>query len=107
MLLAGVLVGVGFLTKQLQALLILPVLAGVYVWAAPAMVWARIRHLLAALGAVIVSAGWWVALVELWPEDARPYVGGSQTNSFLELTFGYNGLARVLGRETTVAAVRR
>ena len=30
----------------------------------------------------------------------RPYIGGSQTNSFLELTFGYNGLGRLTGNET-------
>ena len=30
----------------------------------------------------------------------RPYIGGSQNNSFLELTFGYNGLGRITGDET-------
>ncbi len=49
---------------------------------------------------MLVSAGWWVALVELWPASSRPYVGGSQNNSFLELTFGYNGLGRINGDET-------
>jgi 4-amino-4-deoxy-L-arabinose transferase-like glycosyltransferase len=34
------------------------------------------------------------------PASARPYIGGSQTNSFLELTFGYNGLGRLSGDET-------
>lgn len=33
---------------------------------------------------MIVSAGWFVALVELWPADSRPYIGGSTTNSLLE-----------------------
>ena len=32
---AGAMIGLGFLTKQLQAFLLLPVLAGVYLWAAP------------------------------------------------------------------------
>jgi 4-amino-4-deoxy-L-arabinose transferase-like glycosyltransferase len=41
-----------------------------------------------------------VAVVELMPASARPYVGGSQTNSVLELTFGYNGLGRLTGNET-------
>jgi hypothetical protein len=48
----------------------------------------------------VVSAGWWVAVVELVPANLRPYIGGSQTNSFLELTFGYNGLGRLTGNET-------
>ena len=49
---------------------------------------------------MIVSAGWWVAIVELWPASSRPYIGGSQTNSVLELIFGYNGLGRLTGNET-------
>ncbi|UAJ80345.1 glycosyltransferase family 39 protein [Leifsonia sp. ZF2019] len=97
---AGVAIGFGFLTKQLQAFLILPVLAGVYLAGAPISWKKRFGHLFAALGAVVVAAGWWVAIVELVPASWRPYIGGSQTNSFLELTFGYNGLGRLTGDET-------
>ncbi|MBS1698292.1 MAG: glycosyltransferase family 39 protein, partial [Actinobacteria bacterium] len=100
LLLAGVAVGFGFLTKQLQAFLVLPVLAGIYAVFAAAPIRRRLWHLLAALGAVIVSAGWWIAVVELVPASARPFIGGSQTNSFLELTFGYNGFGRLTGDET-------
>jgi 4-amino-4-deoxy-L-arabinose transferase-like glycosyltransferase len=99
-LLAGAMVGFGFLTKQLQAVVILPALAGIYMVAAPGNWWRRIWHLLLALGTAIVSAGWWVAIVQLVPASMRPYVGGSQTNSFLELTFGYNGFGRLTGSET-------
>ena len=97
---AGVMVGFGFLTKQLQAVVILPALAGIYMIAAPGNWWRRVWHLLLALAAVVVSAGWWVAIVELVPASMRPYIGGSQTNSFLELTFGYNGFGRLTGNET-------
>ena len=45
----------------------------------------------------MVSAGWFVALVSLWPADSRPYIGGSTDNSLLELALGYNGLGRILG----------
>ncbi|MCU1575889.1 MAG: seryl-tRNA synthetase, partial [Leifsonia sp.] len=82
---AGVAVGFGFLTMQLQAFLILPALAGVYLALAPVPIRKRSGHLLVALAAVIVSAGWWVAIVTLVPANLRPYVGGSQTNSFLDL----------------------
>ena len=99
-LLAGVMVGLGFLTKQLQAFVILPALAGVYMIAAPGNWWRRLWHLFAAFGAVLVSAGWWVAIVTLVPASMRPYIGGSQTNSFLDLTFGYNGFGRLTGSET-------
>lgn len=96
----GVFLGFGFLTKTLQAWLILPVLGLLYLVAAPTSLGQRIKHSLAALAALVVSAGWWVAIVELVPASARPYIGGSQTNSFLELTFGYNGLGRINGNET-------
>ncbi|CCA57061.1 MULTISPECIES: ArnT family glycosyltransferase [Streptomyces] len=100
LVLAGVAFGFAFLAKTLQAFLILPPLALVYVVCAPGGLGRRLGRL--ALGglAMLVSAGWWVALVELWPASSRPYVGGSQNNSFLELTFGYNGLGRINGNET-------
>lgn len=97
--LVGVLVGFGFLTKMLQAFLVVPVFAGVYLLAAPTGLWRRVRQLLLAGLAVVVSAGWWVAIVELVPASARPYIGGSQNNSILELTLGYNGLGRITGDE--------
>ena len=94
---AGALVGFAFLTKMLQAFLVLPAFALVYLIAAPTTVRRRVLHLLLAFATMIVSLGWWVALVELVPASLRPYVGGSQTNSELELVFGYNGLARIFG----------
>jgi len=99
MLWAGVMVGLGFLTKQLQVLLIVPPIALAFLWASPLRIGKRLLHGLAALGAMVVSAGWWVAIVELVPASMRPYIGGSQTNSFLELTFGYNGFGRLTGNE--------
>jgi 4-amino-4-deoxy-L-arabinose transferase-like glycosyltransferase len=97
---AGSLIGLGFLTKMLQAFLLLPVLALVYLVAAPTSVRRRIWQLLLGGVAVLVSAGWWVAIVELWPASSRPYIGGSQNNSIMELVLGYNGLGRLTGNET-------
>ncbi|MEU1134753.1 glycosyltransferase family 39 protein, partial [Streptomyces sp. NPDC005900] len=97
---AGVAVGLGFLTKTLQAFVILPPLALVYAVCAPVRLRRRLGQLALAALAVVVTGGWWVAVVELWPADSRPYIGGSQHNSFLELTFGYNGLGRLNGEET-------
>lgn len=99
MALAGVFIGLAFLTKQLQAFLVLPGLAVAYLWAGPVPWLRRIRDGFVAVGAMVLSAGWWVALVELWPATSRPYVGGSQDNSFLQLTFGYNGFGRLTGQE--------
>ncbi|MCX4812460.1 glycosyltransferase family 39 protein [Streptomyces sp. NBC_01239] len=97
---AGVAIGFAFLSKTLQAFLILPPLAIVYAVCAPVSVKKRFAQLGLATGALVVAAGWWVALVELWPASSRPYIGGSQNNSFLELTFGYNGFGRLSGDET-------
>ncbi|MEU0299684.1 glycosyltransferase family 39 protein [Streptomyces sp. NPDC006175] len=97
---AGVAVGLAFLSKTLQAFLILPPLAVLYAVFAPVSVRKRFGQLGLAALAMIVSGGWWVAVVELWPASSRPYIGGSQNNSFLELTFGYNGLGRINGEET-------
>lgn len=95
--LAGVAIGFAFLTKMGQALLVLPAFTLAYLIAAPTSFRRRLLHLLGALGALIVSAGWYVALVELWPASSRPYIGGSTNNSLLELALGYNGLGRLLG----------
>ncbi|MFF4491297.1 ArnT family glycosyltransferase [Streptomyces sp. NPDC001544] len=97
---AGVAIGFAFLAKTLQAFLILPPLAIVYAVCAPVSLRKRFGQLAAATAALVVSGGWWVAIVELWPASSRPYIGGSQNNSFLELTFGYNGLGRLSGDET-------
>lgn len=97
--LAGVAVGFGFLAKMLQAFLVLPAFAIAYLVAAPVSLGKRFLHLLGALAAVIVSAGWYIAVVELWPASSRPFIGGSQTNSILELAFGYNGFGRITGDE--------
>ncbi|MFE2420568.1 ArnT family glycosyltransferase [Streptomyces hokutonensis] len=97
---AGVAIGFAFLSKTLQAFLILPPLAIVYAVCAPVSVKKRFAQLGLATGALVAAAGWWVAIVELWPASSRPYIGGSQNNSFLELTFGYNGFGRLSGDET-------
>ena len=77
-----------------------PPLALTYLIAGPPKLGKRVLQLFAALGGLIVSAGWWLAIVELWPADSRPWIGGSQNNSILELTLGYNGLGRLSGNET-------
>jgi len=99
LVLAGVLIGFAFLTKMLQGFLVVPGMALAYLWAAPTTVGKRVLHLLAAGLAIVVSAGWWLLAVALWPAADRPYIGGSTNNSPLELAFGYNGLGRIFGGE--------
>ncbi len=99
LVLAGALVGFAFLAKMLQAFVVIPVFTLVYLWAAPTNLVHRVLQVGAAALAVIVSAGWYLALVILWPVDARPFIGGSQTNSIIDLMLGYNGLGRISGEE--------
>ena len=96
---AGVLVGFGFLAKMLQAFLVLPAFAAAYLVAGHQRMGRRIVDLLAAAAACVLSAGWYLLLVELWPAGARPYIGGSQHDSIVELALGYNGLGRLSGDE--------
>jgi len=100
LVLAASCVGFGYLTKMLQALLVVPAFALVYLVAGPTPLRRRIGQLLMAGVAMVVSAGWWVAIVAMIPAADRPYIGGSQHNSILELTFGYNGFGRLTGNET-------
>ncbi|MEV7038049.1 glycosyltransferase family 39 protein [Amycolatopsis sp. NPDC051061] len=95
--LAGVAIGFGFLTKMMQAFLVLPAFGLVYLIAAPTSLGKRLLHLGGAVAALVVSAGWYIALVDLWPTASRPYIGGSEGDSLLELALGYNGLSRIFG----------
>ena len=94
---AAILVGLAFDTKYLQAYLVLPAFAITYLVAAPVSWRRRIGGLIVSALTVLVSSGWWVLVVELIPAADRPYIGGSTTNSALELVFGYDGLARIFG----------
>jgi 4-amino-4-deoxy-L-arabinose transferase-like glycosyltransferase len=96
-LLAAGLVGLGFLTKYLQAYLVLPAFALTWLVCAPVSRRQRIAGLLASGLTVLVASGWWVAIVELIPAGSRPYIGGTTSNSVLELIFGYDGLGRIFG----------
>ena len=97
LVLAGALVGLAFLTKTLDAFIVVPALGLAYLWCGPPRLARRIGQLGWAALALLVSSGWWVAIVELWPKSARPYIGGSTDNSELNLIFGYNGFARIFG----------
>ena len=94
---AGAVIGLAFLSKMLQGFLIVPGLALAYLWAAPTTLGRRLVHLLAAAAGIAVVAGSYIVLFQLTPASVRPYMAGSETNSFLELTFGYNGLGRITG----------
>jgi len=94
---AGALIGFAFLAKMMQAFLVLPAFGLVYLVAAPTSLRRRVGQLCAGALAIVVSAGWWVAVVALWPAGSRPFIDGSPDNSIFNLILGYNGLGRLFG----------
>ena len=96
--LAGVALGLAFLAKMLEGIMVMPAIGLVYLVAAPTSIGKRLLHLAAALATFLVSAGWFVVLTLVWPASSRPYIAGSTDNNFMNLVLGYNGFARVLGK---------
>jgi 4-amino-4-deoxy-L-arabinose transferase-like glycosyltransferase len=97
--LAGALLGLAFLTKLLQAWLVLPAFLAVLLVAGAGSLGHRLARAVGAAAAIAGAAGWWVLLVQLTPAADRPWIGGSRSNSVLELALGYDGLGRVTGQE--------
>jgi 4-amino-4-deoxy-L-arabinose transferase-like glycosyltransferase len=95
--LTGVIFGLAFLGKMLAGFLALPALALAYLICGPPKLGKRIWQLLVAGAALLVTAGWWVAIVLLTRAADRPFVGSTTDNNILQLTFGYNGLSRLTG----------
>lgn len=100
LLLCAVLVGLGFNVKMLQAYLVIPAFGLMYLLGAPKSWWTRSWQLALALVVLLVISLSWAVAVDLVPASQRPYVGSSQTNSEIELAFGYNGIQRLTGRLT-------
>ena len=122
--LAGVCVGLGFETKMLIALVVLPGIAAAWAWCRPsraptdgaplaradgaplatprracACVRARARRgPFAGAAAMLLVGGAWPLLVELTPAPHRPWISGTADNTVLSLIFGYNGLGRIEGQ---------
>ncbi|MFC9787552.1 ArnT family glycosyltransferase [Rhodococcus sp. NPDC127528] len=96
--LAGAALGFAFLAKMLEGLMVMPALVIAFAVAAPTPVRARLVRLLGALAAFLLSSGWFVLLTLVWPASSRPYLAGSTDDNFMNLVLGYNGFARVLGR---------
>ncbi len=98
--LAGVCVGLGFETKMLVALVVVPGIALAWLWSAPRpRSWLRTAgQLLAGGAAMTVVGGAWPLLVELTPAASRPWISGTSDNHVLSLIFEYNGVGRVDGQ---------
>jgi 4-amino-4-deoxy-L-arabinose transferase-like glycosyltransferase len=100
LVLSGVCVGLGFETKMLVALVVVPGIFAAWMWVVPA---GRgrlhaLRQLLAGGAAMTLVGGAWPLLVELTPAADRPWVSGTSDNRVLSLIFEYNGVGRVDGQ---------
>jgi 4-amino-4-deoxy-L-arabinose transferase-like glycosyltransferase len=98
LVLAGVCVGLGFETKMLVALVVVPGIALAYLLVAPRGRLRAVRQLLAGGAAMLVVGGAWPLLVALTPASDRPWISGTSDNSILSLIFEYNGVGRVDGQ---------
>jgi 4-amino-4-deoxy-L-arabinose transferase-like glycosyltransferase len=97
---AGVAVGLGFETKMLVALVVVPGIVVAWLWLTPA---GRgrlhaLRQLLTGGATMVIVGGAWPALVELTPAADRPWISGTANNTIFSLIFEYNGLGRVDGQ---------
>jgi 4-amino-4-deoxy-L-arabinose transferase-like glycosyltransferase len=97
LVLAGVATGLAFLAKYFQGFLVGPAIVLAYAVAANASVRRRIAGVAVFGASTLLTAGAWVAAVALTPADLRPYIGGSSSNSVLDLIVGYDGLGRLFG----------
>ena len=102
----GILLGLGFMTKQAQAFVVIPALLTTILLFGQGGVGARLRRIVVAGAALCLTAAAWIGAVELTPALNRPYIGGSWTNSAIELTLDYNGLGRFIQVPITVAGDR-
>ncbi|WP_290060700.1 ArnT family glycosyltransferase [Amycolatopsis solani] len=89
-------VGCGFLTKMLQAWIIVPALVAAYLAGTSGPLRRRLLDVLGAGVVLVVSSFWWIALYDWWP-GAKPVMGGSADGSAWDLVFGYNGFGRLSG----------
>ena len=93
--LAGAMIGVGFNIKMLQAFMILPSAALVYLLCAKKKLGRRFFSGMIAVVIMLALSFAWVAAVDLTPASQRPYVGSSTNNTEMELIIGHNGMERI------------
>ncbi|MBJ7570357.1 glycosyltransferase family 39 protein [Bacillus halotolerans] len=97
------LIGLAFNMKMMQAFMVLPAFVLFYLIASRASLKKKIGSLILSLILLTGISLSWAVIVDSTSSSSRPYIGSSQTNSVLELAFGYNGTERLLGQTTGLA----
>ena len=95
---ASIFVGLGFNIKMLQAYLIIPAFAAVYLVFAKEKIGKRFIAGFISMVLVFSVSFAWVFVVDHYPANSRPYVDSSTNNTEIELIIGHNGLERIEGR---------
>ncbi|MEN9714970.1 MAG: hypothetical protein RJA35_437 [Actinomycetota bacterium] len=102
---AGVFIALAFHSYMLVAWAAWPALG--LAWLTVNLPWPKklLQLLAAGLSSLALSLVW-ILSVTLTPASARPYIGGSNTNSAFEMVFGYNGLGRFSALTSGTSAIR-
>ncbi|MEC0547025.1 glycosyltransferase family 39 protein [Bacillus inaquosorum] len=103
LLTAFALIGLAFNMKMMQAFMVLPAFVLFYLIASRVSLKKKTGSLILSLVLLTGLSISWAVVVDSTSSSSRPYVGSSQTNSVLELAFGYNGTERLLGQTTGLA----
>lgn len=98
LIIAGVLIGLGFNIKMLQAYMVVPAFAITYlIFAKQNFLKKLLTDIITIIIMLAVSLSWSI-IVELYPASDRPYIDSTSNNSIFELIVGHNGTERILGR---------
>ena len=90
---------------MLQAFMILPAML-VYYWVAIKLPWKKkIAWLVVGMASLSIFTVAYPLAVDSVDQSSRPYIGSSQTNSLMELAFGYNGTERLLDNQQELAVL--
>lgn len=95
-LLAGILIGLGFQAKMMQAWLLLPAMALVYLIVVAGPIVRKLWRLLAAAAVTVAVSFSWMTAIALVPANSRPFIDGTTDNNIFSMVLGYNGINRFI-----------
>ncbi len=96
LILTFVLIALGFNIKMLLAFTILPAIG--ITWLLSRHIPFKKRFVQISIGILVlfVISFSWIFIIDLYPEQERPYIGSTKNNSAIELAISHNGLLRIL-----------
>ena len=98
------LVGLAFNVKMLAAFIVLPTFCLIYLIGAPQRWPRKFVDLTLSILILMACSLPWVLAYEFTPKESRPFVGGSRSNSMLELVVGHNAMNRFFSPMKSPAA---